>query len=360
MTGSRLIVANCNLLNLQRPGVPIYGRPGWSQEAYDAKVSFLARVVQASGADVIGFQELWDRQALEDVFRTAGLLDAYDLITRSRGTEAGIDVALAARKGMLKGAPVWMEEFPATARFVDLVETRDAQETVSVTIRRFSRPPLKVVIGTGAGKPDITLFVVHLKSKGPTNLRKPRPNSNPVLREHFGIAQSVASHVRRIVEAGALRAELDGLMKDNQQPFIVLGDVNDTTTSVSTELLTGNPGYRFFAASKAGSKTDAGLYTVEKLQQLRSFSNVYYTYIHENKMESLDHILVSDAFYDNAVARQWSFREMRVINDHLTASKTERERFGYTDHGVVVAEFDWNPMARQIRSAARGKTKPDD
>lgn len=246
---------------------------------------------------------------------------------------------------MLQDDPEWIEDLPDDARFIGLQEARDAAESVSVTIRKFSRPLLRAVVNKADGTPDITVHVAHLKSKGPTSLRD--DGDNPVLRRHRMIAQTVVSHVRRMVEAGALRAILNDRMRGNDDPVVVLGDLNDATTSVSTELLTGNPGYRFFAKSTAGNKSDLGLYTVEKLQQLRSFRHVYYTYIHRNQMESLDHIMVSDSFYDHSAIRRWSFRDMRVLNDHLTATDAERKRLGFNDHGIIVARFDWNPMIEE-------------
>jgi hypothetical protein len=128
--------------------------------------------------------------------------------------------------------------------------------------------------------------------------------------------------------------------------------LNDGTLSISTELLTGDPGYRFIAKSAAGSKSDAGLYTVEKLQQLRSFRHVYFTHVYKQKMESLDHILVSDRFYDHAINRCWTFNEMIVFNDHLVwDDKETRTSFGATDHGIIKASFDWNPMAKAVEAA---------
>jgi len=63
-------------------------------------------------------------------------------------------------------------------------------------------------------------------------------------------------------------------------------------------------------------------------------------------MESLDHILVSDAFYDHADIRKWSFREMVIDNDHLKYEAAAlRKKIGATDHAIVRAQFDWNPMA---------------
>lgn len=338
--------ASFNLLNLNLPGLPIYGDPGWSEEAYRAKLVFSARMIREIDADVIGFQECWDAEALAAVFAQAGLADEYDIVARTLEPR-GIQVALAARKGMLRGEPQWIEEFPSDARFTDLKEARDAQESVSVTIRRFSRPPLRVTVNKAPGTPDVTVYVAHLKSKGPSTLRSDR--ANPVLQSNRFIAQTVVSHVRRMVEAGALRAMLDREMKGNDRPVVVIGDLNDATTSTSTELLTGNPGYRFFAKSTAGLKSDAGLYTVEKLQQLRSFRHVYYTHIFKNQMESLDHVMVSDSFYDHSSIRRWSFREMRVINDHLAATESQRKKLGFNDHGVIVAGFDWNPMVDEAQ-----------
>lgn len=347
MAAKDIRIANFNLLNLNLPGEPIYdNQEGWTQEEYDAKVAFSARLIEAADADVIGFQECWDAQVLEDVFTAAGMIDDYDIVARTLDPR-GIQVALAARKGMIKGEPEWIAEFPETARFVDLKEARDAEESVTVTISRFSRPLLRVVVNKASGTPDIVVYVVHLKSKGPTSLRADR--SNPVQRSHSFIARTVVSHVRRMVEAGAFRAMLDKEMKGNDTPVVVAGDLNDATLSVSTELVSGSPGYRFFSKSTAGLKSDAGLYTVEKLQQLRSFRHVYYTHIFKNQMESLDHILVSDSFYDHSSIRKWSFREMQVFNDHLTATEAERNRLGYNDHGIIVARFDWNPMVAEAK-----------
>lgn len=345
--------ATFNLYNLNLPGQPIYAdKDGWSQDEYDRKVRWTADKLRLLSADVIGFQECWDRAALEACFAAAGLDQDYDLVARNEDPRR-IQVALAVRKGLLRGEPEWIEEFPADTRFENLKEARDASESVSVSIRKFSRPPLAVRIqpqGTGPKPPEITVFVAHLKSKGPTELRRESPLA-PVLASHATIAKSVVSHVRRIVEAGAMRAILNGRMKGNDDPFVVLGDLNDGTLSISTELLSGNPGYRFFEKNRAGSKSDAGLYTVEKLQQLRSFRHVYYTHIFQQQMESLDHIMVSDAFYDHAVNRKWSFREMIVLNDHLVFDdKDSRTAIGANDHGIIRASFDWNPMEKLLQA----------
>lgn len=152
------------------------------------------------------------------------------------------------------------------------------------------------------------------------------------------------------MEAGALRAILDEVMasetKADLSPTVVIGDLNDSAPSVTTELITNQPTYRVMQKSRAGITSDKGLYSVERLQQYRSQRDVYYTHIYRHKRESLDHVLLSEEFYDHSRKRHWSFREMEVFNDHLNR-EAFKER-GATDHGLVRAHFDWNPMPAEI------------
>lgn len=132
-------------------------------------------------------------------------------------------------------------------------------------------------------------------------------------------------------------------------PTIVMGDLNDDTMSVTNELISDQPTYRVVQKSRAGLTSDKGLYSVERLQQYRSMRHVYYTHVYKHKRESLDHILVSEEFYDHSRKRLWSFREMEVINDHLNRESFEEE-LGASDHGIVKAYFDWNPMPDGLSS----------
>lgn len=343
--------ANFNLLNLNLPGKPIYSDTGgWSQEQYKIKIAWIGAMLINIDADVIGFQECWSVEALVECFTAAGLIDEYDIVARNLEPNPGIQVALAIKKGMLLGEPEWLDDFPENVRFEGLREKYGAQEEINISISKFGRSPLKVRIqptGTNPEPAPITVYVVHLKSKGPARLDFAAPQA-PILSAHASTAQNVVSHVRRVLEAGALRAQLDNEMIGNEDALVVLGDLNGATTSTTTELITGNPGYRFFEKSRAGSRSDQGLYTVEKLQQLRSFRHVYYTYIHKQKMESLDHIMVSDRFYDHADNRLWSYRDMVIYNDHLALPKDKLKSIGASDHAVVKAYFDWNPMDKII------------
>ena len=68
---------------------------------------------------------------------------------------------------------------------------------------------------------------------------------------------------------------------------------------------------------------------------------MYYTHIFNNSRESLDHILVSQEFYDNSRKRIWAFDGMQVVNDHL--NEDNHKEAGTSDHGIVKATFKYQP-----------------
>lgn len=82
-----------------------------------------------------------------------------------------------------------------------------------------------------------------------------------------------------------------------------------------------------------------GLYTVSVLQQMRSLRDVYYTHEFKGIQEVIDHVLVSEQFYDHSDQRLWSFQEMRVWNDYIEEGDKRT-----SDHGVVCARFLYDPQ----------------
>lgn len=164
---------------------------------------------------------------------------------------------------------------------------------------------------------------------------------------------SALSSIRRAAEAAALRVLLNDRMLGNDDPIVVLGDLNDDYLSVSTTIVTGEPSYKLFEGSRVGVKAtkkgDLGLYSTQMLKQYRSLRNVFYTHIHNNKLEVLDHILVSEQFYDHSPKRIWAFHDARYWNDHLDKPSASDVK---TDHGVVLASFDYKPLAEIIEREA--------
>lgn len=79
----------------------------------------------------------------------------------------------------------------------------------------------------------ITVFVAHLKSK--------RPIVPDELR-HSATAKAVGhalSLIHRAAESAALRCLVVDDIRKNNRPVVVLGDLNDTVHSVTTEIVSG-------------------------------------------------------------------------------------------------------------------------
>jgi predicted extracellular nuclease len=339
----QLSLATVNLENLHLPRVPFYSKAeGWSEEEYAGKRAWTAQALQRLNADIIGFQELWHRDALADAFTLAGLADEYEIATVDPVGNA-ISNAIAVRKPHRLVEMRWIEAFPErmTLRRRHARSLADTDYTLNVGIRDFSRPLAHATIEVR--HPRVTrrleVLAAHLKSKLPTPLE--RDDAAMLQPGDADALGSALSTIRRAAEAAALRLVCNALLRDGTAAVAVLGDLNDAHRSVTTELIAGPHRYRLFAASRAGEQASRGLYATATLQQHRSQRDVYYTYIHEGAHDSLDHILVSQHFYDYSRARLWSFREMRVLNDDLDDPR--RQERHASDHAPVVATFDHNP-----------------
>ncbi len=347
-----LSVATFNVKNLILPGLSIYAssKPAYTPESYAAKTAWIGARLAEMQADVVGFQEVWRAEVLLDCLRAAGLEADYDLVARDAPSRSEVQVAYALRKGILRGDPIWHEAFPEDVRFRK-AKRGNSTYHMDVQIDNFSRPPLEIRIKPRRGAPEITIFNAHLKSKRPIDLDSADKRALAA-EDEVAIGAALAT-VRRSAEAAALRVILNRRMLDNDAPFILLGDLNDDYLSVSTGIVAGNPSYKLFEASRVGAraskKGDLGLYSVQMLKQYRSLRNVTYTHIFENKLEVLDHILVSEQFYDHSPKRIWAYRDTRFWNDHLDDHKLAERT---TDHGLVMATFDYKPIARDIAEVA--------
>jgi endonuclease/exonuclease/phosphatase family metal-dependent hydrolase len=361
--------ATFNLHNLQLPGDPMYpqSRP-YSEEAFAQKSDWAAEMLHRLDADVIAFQEVWSRTALEAVFERAGLSATHGLAFITEGAWDGVAVACAVRAPWEIRGVVRHKAFPDAMRLVKRPQTMaqilaappvadgevnpDADpvfvpshedEAVRVAIDEFARSVLQVTVGHARARrpsvPPIEVFCTHLKSKLATPLDDPEYR-DPAIRPHRAALGTALSTIRRVAEAAALRIILDRAMTGNDAPVVALGDFNDGQFSDVMAILSGQPSFRVIATSTAARRSDRGLYTGVQLQQLRSLADVYYTHEYRDVRAVIDHVLVSEQFYDWSERRLWAFREMRFYNDHVPAADRNR-----SDHGQVRCAFDWEPAA---------------
>lgn len=345
---TRMSIGTFNLYNLNEPGVAIYtNRNGWTRAEYDRKIDWTQRVIRQLRPDIFGFQELWHRASITAALEASGLAGEYDLLVPEDAVGTHIVCAAVVRKGLLAGEPEWIVQFPEP--FI-LRSSGDDPQTpaISVNIDRFSRPVLHFTVRPREDEEPVHVYVCHLKSKSPTQVyREDWFKADEGYKKHQNNLGAAISTIRRTAEAAALRFMLTEQMKGTRTPVIVLGDINDAQNSNTANILTEQP--RYLVGDSMGGG-DVSLYTAQTLQEYRSTRDVYYTHIFQDMMESLDHILVSEEFYDNSRRRVWMFDGMTVNNDHL--SFDDHKESGTNDHGVVRAVFKYKPIKAEARQIA--------
>jgi len=347
MARYELKFATFNLYNLQLPGEPMYRGKRYTPAEYDAKIAWTAEILKKLDADVIGFQELWHPDALKEAFQAANLLLDYTLVAKRFPGNIGTALAVREPHAIVEkdGAPQtdWIEKFPSELVLRKREPGSNSSEpdyAISVEVDNFSRGLLRAVIKPKHGRkrpPNIVVYVAHLKSKLPIRLDKV-DSRQASIRKHSTAIGSALSTIRRAAEAAALRVLLTNETKGSKTPVVIMGDLNDSQLSVTTSIVSGDPTYRPFYTSRGGRSSDAGFYAVATLQEYRSLRDVYYTHIYAGRKESLDHILVSEQFYDYSTNRKWSFKEMRLLNDYLDDDDSRT-----SDHAAVSATFVYDP-----------------
>ena len=333
-------LANCNLYNLNEPGISIYSdSDGWSQEQYEKKIKWLGRTVREMESDVWGFQELWHKDSIGEVFDQSGLSD-YEILVPDTHTGQKIICGAAVRKSILHGEPNWITDFPPEFKMMSGGDDPQSSN-IAVQLDSFSRPVLHFKVRPRKNGRLVSIYVVHLKSKLPSRIYYEQwyKDDKDYYKKHTESIGAGLATIRRTAEAVALRMLLTEEMKGTDTPVAVLGDLNDGHRSNTLNIMTGQPNYILSGLDKGGGDTD--LYSVGSLQALRSERNVYYTHIHQNVQETLDHILVSQEFYDNSRKRRWAFKGTAIRNDHLNDDNHKED--GTTDHGVVRAAFEYRP-----------------
>lgn len=206
-----------------------------------------------AGSDLVGFQEVWHIEMLEQATARAGGVRHTILApgaTREENEETvdgklraiGPRVGLATRLRVLGHESII--DFPERAVFgVPTVDPETGRETMLRSpFTKFSRPVLKARVELPNGVPA-TVFVAHPRSKRPM-LLEGEDQDDPAV-DAYGAVRSL---LLRGSEAAALRTLVLAVIDDPDEqrrgePLIVLGDLNDDTAAVSTLAISGEPPY---------------------------------------------------------------------------------------------------------------------
>jgi len=322
---SRFKIGSFNLFNLVLANHNYYGNKKYSEHDYIRKTDWIKAQVQEMSADIIGFQEVFHKEALQAALD--GTQFSNDQIHVLGETGQSPVVGLASTYQVV-GEPESITDIPPTVF--------NALTGIQEEYNKFSRPILKVKLAL-SDTITMTVFVCHLKSKRPSILNDEDRNDFTIQ----AIGQTRAL-LRRAVEASGLRALVLDELAGNDNPVVVIGDLNDSTRAVTSSIIAGQVPWKFDSRENKKRYWDSTLYSVFDIISQKSFKKEWPTYIYNGHYETLDHIYLSQEFYFRNRDRFADVDFVHIHDDHIKDNTLSRDRLPkwQSDHGQVVVTIN--------------------
>lgn len=387
-------IASFNVKNLIGPDQEYYRFESYTPEEYAWKEDWLADQIVTMNADIVGFQEIFERpalynviqeanargQALNDdvipdrtkkyrrkaIFRKLGY-DGYDTgslffapnIFDGEPGERRPGLAMLSRYGF-DGEPEVIQEL-ADPLQIDFPHIGGG-EAGRYTLTRLSRPVIKARIPVG--REVVTVFNCHLKSKLGEYICPPgaafAPEQDLTNYDPLGRAiGELRSMLRRTAEAVVVRRWVLAELQEGR-PVVVLGDLNDADNAVSSAVITGERPFKNYAwMRRHDAETRSDRYTEEEdliirsaiedvqltsaeaLFVRRSLRDMVYTSAFGGVFESIDQILLSRHFHPDNAGRIGTMEYFSVLNDHITDGSHAEAPYNKlaSDHGQIMAHI---------------------
>jgi endonuclease/exonuclease/phosphatase family metal-dependent hydrolase len=191
-------------------------------------------------------------------------------------------------------------------------------------IRNMGRGAIKATVVVAPGV-LVNVITAHLKSKLVTyaNGRRSPRDENERARE-TGVAE-----FKRTAEAVALRVYLNPLLANNDNPLILMGDLNDGPQATTTQILLGPEDRSLEHRDKFD---DIRLYNLaDYIAPDRRFSRMYH-----KQYELIDHIAVS---YELIFRRRQVDSYIEPIESIDQGTENRREAT-FPDHAPIFARFE--------------------
>ncbi|MCP5088932.1 MAG: alpha-1,4 polygalactosaminidase [Rhodobacteraceae bacterium] len=387
-------IASFNVKNLIGADQEYYRFESYTPEEHAWKEDWLADQLLTMNADIVGFQEIFERPALyqviaetnargkasnEDVipdkskryhrkaifqkllyevYGEGSLFFAPNLFDGEPG-ERRPGLAMVSRFGFVE-EPVVVQELPEplVIEFPEL----GGGEAGSFTLTRLSRPIIKARISVEGQV--VTVLNCHLKSKLGEFIRPEgaafAPEADLTAYDPVGRALGeLRAMLRRTAEAAVLRRMVVDELKAGN-PLFVLGDFNDGDHAVSSAVVTGERPFKNYSwmrrhdAKRRNDRysdaedleirsniKDLQLTSAEKLFVRNSLRDMVYTSAFGGVYESIDQILMSRHFHPDNPQAIGSMEYFSVLNDHLTDGSHPEAPYNKlaSDHGQIMAHM---------------------
>lgn len=327
----KFYIATSNLLNLALPNRVFYKNMDvYTEPQYQHKVNGLSDLLKNARSDIYAFQEVWDEKALQDLavklgFEPSQALaplasnDSTNLLTLGRGAQHTPALGLISR---------------FKVRHWEILNDLNPLAVIDIPdqglYEKFNRPPLVATVDVFGQ--SITVMTAHLKSKRPHYLRDEEGRrledyDDPLLR----VRAKLRSLCMRAAEAASIRLYIIDKLYRTDHPLILLGDMNDVTDSVTTQLLAETSEVTYDKSMR-----DVALFDAARVQTSYGWMrDVAYTHLYQGIPEVIDQLFVSEEFLVDSKYSLGEVERVDYFNDHLKSDYADR----FSDHGIVRAKI---------------------
>ena len=324
-------IATANLLNFANPNRIYYeNAPAYSDNEYQHKLRGITDLLAKAHADIIAVQEVWDSHALEALAVGLRFKPEHVVIPLASNDNASpYTQGKGAQQTPAVGIITRFEQLEST--LLEEVEPKAVIDIPDIGLyERFNRPPL--ILRVNAFGQPITIITAHLKSKRAFFLR----DENGQLLEdmddpNIRVRAKLRSLCMRAAEAASIRMSIIERLHHTREPLILLGDMNDVTGSVTTQLMseTGEVNYD-------KSMRDVALFDAARIQARYGWmKDVAYTHIYQGMPEVIDQLFVSEEFLPDSKFSLGQVERVDYFNDHLKWDYADR----VIDHGIIRAKI---------------------
>ncbi|MBM73872.1 MAG: hypothetical protein CMK59_00615 [Proteobacteria bacterium] len=308
-------VGTFNLRNLALPNIQVYKDLMYSPQEYEAKIMWSMTQLTKLDADIVAFQEAFHDEALEELISRAGYKPSQLIISKTDQLEPKV--------GLLSRFPIKSQRCLSTL----------PKECQTEEFQHFRRPLIHAEIELSTEQ-SLHIFAIHLKSKQPLM----SPDANPL--DSISISKGISKSLQlRALEATAIRSFILDVLPD---PVIVLGDFNDISQSVTTQIICGPKAPYQSSPLQRHQFIQERLFPVCDAAALKRYTNAHYTYAYNGWHENIDQILLSNHFADNNPRAIGRLHYTHVFNDHLIDHSFYNVDMPkhISDHGQLMAKIN--------------------
>ena len=326
-------VGTFNLYQFVEPPFACYTRKGkYNQRQWLEKTLWIKKQISNMDCDIIGFQEVFSKNALETLVKELGF-EYFATVHDAKLSETSPTKYITTTVAIASKYPV--TNIQGVDVHVPSLEKHHFKDDFV-----FSRVPIKATISLPNSK-ELLVYVCHLKSNRLNEFEYVFTKEDTLVQKKervFDIIEEKRSSAlrQRLCEASSLYYDIQS---SQQSPAVLMCDLNDKEYSLTIEALT-NPAYHDNTSEDPPLLYDASYEYKEEVHnphpEQKKPKRTPTSYF-KSKGNVLDYIFISKHFNKESTYRVGTVTNYQILDEHLQTYKDGS--IIQSDHAQVVCEL---------------------